>query len=218
VQLTPRDEVMLDWLATVRFADANAIRWAMSGLAGRDDGKPVALRKAQRWMMRMASVGVIDRGVPAFQSAAVAWNTDPFYGRKPDIYRQTARHDAAVALVSAIFLSRGFVWKRDQRAEYLRDHQADGVATRGNEIVLVEVELTPKAVGRYGPICRRHALRLEDGEVSRVEYYCTPGAARTISREADRWMFRDVRPRLDVIPAFDARGKWVNDSRGSRSI
>jgi hypothetical protein len=66
VQLTPRDEDMLSWLAMVRFADANAIRWAMAGLAGRSDGEPVALRKAQRWMMRMASVGVIDRAVPAF--------------------------------------------------------------------------------------------------------------------------------------------------------
>jgi hypothetical protein len=202
----------------VRFADANAIRWAMSGLAGRDDGQPVALRKAQRWMMRMASVGVIDRGVPSFQSAALAWTTDPFYGRKPDIYRQTARHDAAVALVSAIFLSRGFEWKRDQRVEYSRDHQADGVATRGDEVVLVEVELTPKAVGRYGPICQRHALRLESGEVSRVEYYCTPSAARTISREADRRMFRDLRPRLVVTSAFDARGKWVGDAVVSSSI
>ena len=218
MQLTLRDEHMLRWLAMVRFADANAIRWAMSGLAGRDDGQPVALRKAQRWMMRMASVGVIDRAVPTFQSAAVAWTTDPFYGRKPDIYRQTARHDAAVALVSAIFLSRGFEWKRDLRSEYSRDHQADGVATRGDEVVLVEVELTPKAVDRYRPICQRHALRLEDGEVSRIDYFCTPNAARTISREADRWMFRDVRPRLVVIPAFDARGKWAGDPQASSAI
>ncbi len=100
MQLTPRDEDMLGWLAKVGFADAHAIRWAMSGQADRDDEQPVALRKAQGWMMRMASVGVIDRAVPAFQSAAVAWTTDPFYGRKPDIHRQTMMSSPALPIVS----------------------------------------------------------------------------------------------------------------------
>jgi len=48
VQMTERDYEMLRWLDKVGFADLQAIRWAMSGTAGRRDGEPVALRRAQR--------------------------------------------------------------------------------------------------------------------------------------------------------------------------
>jgi len=113
VQMTQRDHEMLEWLDNVGFADLQAIRWAMSGTAGRTDGEPVALRKAQRWMLRMHTIGLIRRGTPAFQSGAVMWSTERASGRTPNIYRQTARHELAVAHVSARYLSLGYEWKRD---------------------------------------------------------------------------------------------------------
>jgi len=208
VQLTPRDFEMLEWLDVVGFADLQAVRWAMSGTAGRTDGEPVGLRKAQRWMHRMHTIGLIDRGIPAFQASAVMWSTERASGRKPNIYRQTARHELAVAVVSARYLALGYEWKRDRPAVSLRDHQADGVATRDGHIVLIEVELTSKARSRYGNILNSHAQRLAAGEVTRVEYYCPPTVARMVEAEADRMMFRHVRDRFRVIPALDGLGKW----------
>ena len=209
VQMTERDYEMLEWLDKVGFADLQAIRWAMSGTAGRTDGEPVALRKAQRWMLRMHNVGLIRRATPAFQSGAVMWATERASGRMPNIYRQTARHELAVALVSARYLSLGYEWTRDRLPETLRDHQADGVATRGDEVVLVEVELTSKAKSRYKLILGSHADRLEAGEATRVEYYCPPSVARMVSHEADRLMFRDARVNLRILPVLDGLGKWT---------
>lgn len=211
VQMTERDYDMLEWLDVVGFADLQAIRWAMSGTAGRADGAPVALRKAQRWMLRMHTIGVIRRGIPAFQSGAVMWATDRVSGRQPNIYRQTARHELAVALVSARYLSLGYEWKRDRLPESLRDHQADGLATRGDEVVLVEVELTSKARSRYKLILNSHGERLEADEATRVDYYCPPYVARTVRQEADRLMFRDTRVKLRILPVLDGLGKWAQD-------
>ena len=209
VQMTERDYEMLEWLNKVGFADLQAIRLAMSGTAGRTDGEPVALRKAQRWMLRMHTIGVIRRGTPAFQAGAVMWATERASGRMPNIYRQTARHELAVALVSARYLSLGYEWKRDRRPESIYDHQADGVATRGEEVVLVEVELTSKARSRYKLILDSHSERLGSGEATRVEYYCPPSVARTVRQEADRLMFRDTRIKLRILPVLDGLGKWV---------
>lgn len=209
VQMTQRDHEMLEWLDKVGFADLQAIRWAMSGTAGRTDGEPVALRKAQRWMLRMRTIGLIRRGTPAFQSGAVMWSTERASGRSPNIYRQTARHELAVALVSARYLSLGYEWRRDRLPASFRDHQADGVATRGEEVVLVEVELTSKARSRYALILGSHSERVGAGEATRVEYYCPPSVARTVGHEADRLMFRDTRVKLRILPVLNGLGKWA---------
>jgi hypothetical protein len=209
VQMTDRDWNMLEWLDTVGFADLQAIRWAMSGTAGRTDGEPVALRKAQRWMLRMHTIGVIRRGVPAFQSGAVMWATERASGRKPNIYRQTARHELAVARVSAHYLSLGYEWKRDRPPTSSRDHQADGVATRGDEVVLVEVELTTKTKVRYGAIHNSNADRLQSGEATRVDYFCPPSVARMVAREADRMLIREIRNLLHFHSVLDGLGKWA---------
>lgn len=220
VQLTNRDYEMLAWLDTVGFADPQAIRWAMSGTAGRTDGEPVALRKAQRWMLRMHSVGLIHRGAPAFQAGTVVWAAERSSGHQPNIYRQTARHELAVAGISARYLARGFEWRKDHLAQSYRDHQADGVAIRGDEIVLIEVELTSKARSRYGLILGSHCERLDCGDVTRVEYYCPPSVARTVRVEADRLMFREAREKR-ILPVLDGLGRWTHevDSRhGSSSV
>jgi hypothetical protein len=92
------------------------------------------------------------------------------------------------------------------------DHQADGIATRGNETELVEVELTPKAIQRYGPIFNSHSWRMTREGVSRVAYLCTADATRMVRREADRNLAGDDRDRLIAVTAFDKRGTWVDTS------
>lgn len=57
VQLTSRDEAMLEWLGVVRMADVDAIRWALAGLAGDHSGPPVSRRKAQQQVARRAGIG-----------------------------------------------------------------------------------------------------------------------------------------------------------------
>ena len=199
---------MLGWLSTMRLADLEAIRFALAGLAGAEDGEPVTLRKAQQWVARLHGVGLVGRGKPAFQSGSVVWPTHEAIGRAPNLFKQTTRHELAVAAASARYLARGYSWQRDRKPASLQDHQADGVAIKGDLVELVEVELTPKTPGRYRLIHHSHADRLSAG-VSRVVYLCTPEAARTVAREADQLIFRDLRPRLVTAPVMDVRGRWV---------
>ena len=207
VQLTERDEAILEWLRVVRMADLDAIRWAM-GATGSGPRGPVSLRNAQRWMHRMHQIGFIGTTRHAFHPGSIIWPTHDVGLRSPNLLRQTTRHELTVAAVSARYLAHGYQWQRDRRPEHLLDHQADGVATKDGQVELIEVELTPKTRDRYRVILTSHGRRLETG-IDRVIYYCTPAAARTVTQEADRNLFRDTRPRLTAIPAIDAKGQWT---------
>jgi hypothetical protein len=210
VQITDRDEAMLDWLSVVRVADTDAVRWALGAFDGA--GEPVGARRAQQWIARLAGVGLLERARPVFQDRSIVWATHLAVGKTaPNIFRQTTRHEVAVAAVSARYLVRGYSWRRDRKPAGLRDHQADGVALRGDMVELVEVELTPKTLNRYRLICENHSGRLSSGTVSRVAYFCTPDAARCVSREADKFIFRTERAGLVTHDVFDVNGKWAGD-------
>ena len=206
VQLTERDEAMLEWLRVVRMADLDAIRWTMGAFSDSDDREPVSLRNAQRWMHRMHQIGFIGTARHGFHPGSIIWPTHDVGLRAPNLLRQTTRHELTVAAVSARYLVAGYQWERDRRPEYLLDHQADGVATKDGQVELIEVELTPKTRDRYRIILTSHSRRLETG-IDRVVYYCTPAAARTVAQEADRNLFRDTRPQLTAVPAIDAKGQ-----------
>jgi hypothetical protein len=213
VQVTGRDEAMLDWLRVVRMADMEAVRWALVGMSlDVVEAAPVGVRAAQLWVARMLEVGLLERARPAFRQGSVVWPKDTTSGRVPDLFRQTARHDLAVSAVSARYLARGYEWRRDRRPVTRRDHQADGVAIRDGIAELVEVELTPKTPIRYKAIHSNHGDRLTREGYVRVVYLATPGACRLAMKEADRWLFRDVRPRVVAVPVMDARGAWVGDA------
>lgn len=211
VQRTARDELMLAWLSEVRVAGMEAIQYALAGFAGTE--RPVSLRVAQLWAKRLASVGLVGRTRVDFRAGAIVWATSEASGKPaPNLFRQTTRHEVTVAGVSARYLSKGFIWARDRKAVGWLDHQADGIAAKSGWVDLVEVELSPKTPTRYKTICENHAFRLAHEGVDRVLYLCTSDAARTVTREADRYLFRDLRPRLEVLDVFDARGNWVGDS------
>lgn len=210
VQITRRDDEMLEWLGTVRMADMEAIQWALGALNG--FGGPAGRRVAQRWVSRMVDLGLANRERLTYQEGQVVWATHAAVGRTaPNLYRQTTRHELAVAAVSARYLARGYEWFRDRRPQSLQDHQVDGVAVKGNVVELIEVELTAKALRRYKQIHSHHGQRLATGGVSRVVYLCTKDAAKTVAREADRFVFRDQRHQLVALPMFDAKGKWIGN-------
>ena len=217
VQLTDRDDAILEWLRVVRMADLDAIRWAMGALGEGDDHEPVTLRNAQRWMHRMHQIGFIGTARPGFPAGSIIWPTHDVGLRAPNLLRQTTRHELTVATISARYLAAGYQWRRDRRPEYLLDHQGDGVATKDGQIELIEVELTPKTRDRYRVILNSHARRL-DTEIDRIIYYCTPAAARTVAQEADRNLIRDTRPRLLTLPVFDRQGNLAADQIESIAI
>jgi len=207
--ITGRDEQMVEWLGVVRVADMDALRFALAAFS--TAAEPVSLRRAQQWVARLREVGLVDRARPALRDGSIVWATPQAIGKPaPKLLQQTTRHEVAVAAASARYLFHGWEWHRDRKATGLYDHQADGVATRGTEVRLVEVELTPKSLDRYNGICTSHAWRMANESVTRVDYLCTADAARTVSREADKWIFRDDRARLVVCPAFDERGVWTD--------
>ena len=210
VQITRRDDAMLEWLGVVRMADMQAIQWALGGLSGA--GEPVGRRVAQEWVARMIDKGLVDRERLSYQDSQIVWATHAAIGRvAPNLYRQTTRHELAVAAVSARYLARGYEWFRDRRPQSMQDHQVDGVAVKGNVVELIEVELTAKALRRYKQIHSHHGQRLATGGVSRVVYLCTKDAAKTVAREADRFIFRDQRHQLVALSMFDAKGKWIGN-------
>lgn len=215
MQLTERDEAMLQWLSVVRLADMEALRWALGGLSGA--GEPVSLRKAQQWTARLAEVGLVDRARPTFRDGSIVWATHQAIGKSaPNLFRQTTRHEVAVAAVAARYLCHRYSWERDRKPAMRNDHQTDGVAASpagGRE--LVEVELTPKTNDRYRVIFENHTWRLAREGIERVVYFCDPGTARIVTREADVRVFRDDRSRILVLPVFDVRGKWVGDERAA---
>ncbi|NNC14077.1 hypothetical protein HII28_19640 [Planctomonas sp. JC2975] len=221
MQLTERDEAMLDWLSVVRLADMDALRWALAGLS--DEAEPVSLRRAQQWTARLAEVGLVDRARPTFRDGSIVWATHQAIGKSaPNLFRQTTRHEVAVAAVSARYLARGYTWERDRKPAMRNDHQADGVAVSGDgKRELVEVELTPKTNDRYRVIFENHVWRLAREGVERVVYFCDAPTSRIVGREADVRVFRDERHRIVIAAAFDVRGKWVGDEgaawRGSAS-
>ncbi|MDY7542668.1 MULTISPECIES: hypothetical protein [unclassified Cryobacterium] len=208
VQVTERDLAMVDWLGTVRLAEVDAIRWALGAMLG--SAEPISTRKAQHWVMRMVEAGLVARARPTFQGASIVWATHDAVGRQPpNLFRQTTRHEVAVASVSARYLALGYAWQRDRRPVGVLDHQADGIATRDGQVELVEVELTAKSASRYKLIHENHARRLTQEGISKVVYFCTADAYRVVSREADRFIFRTERPRLVATIAFDKRGHWI---------
>lgn len=212
VQVTRRDDAMLGWLAVVKMADMEAIRWALAGIEEGVADRPISLRKAQHWVSRMQQAGHVDRARPSYKEGQVVWATHQAIGKQaPNVYRQTTRHELAVAMVSARYISRGYTWSRDRRPESLQDHQVDGIAIKGDTVELIEVELTPKELRRYKFIHTHHAERMSRGGVSRVVYLCTKDAARAVSREADKFIFRTDRHRLVTLPVFDVRGKWIGN-------
>jgi hypothetical protein len=154
----------------------------------------------------MMETELIDRPRLTLQDGSAVWATQKATGmRLPNLLGQAFRHDAPVASASARYLFNGWSWARDRKASSYHDHQADGIAIRGDETELVEVELTPKAIGRYGPICNSHSWRMARERSSRVVYLCTSDAMRMICREADRNLLAGDRHRLITITAFDKR-------------
>jgi hypothetical protein len=205
-------EAMLAWLGVVKVADIDAIRWALAGLQDGAADTPVSYRRANQWIARLAEIGVIDRFRPIYKDRQIVWATRRASGQiPPSLFRQTLRHELAVATVSARYIARGFTWQRDRKPLSFHEHQADGVAIKGDVTELIEVELTAKNRGRYKPICASHSARMANEGVTRVVYLCVPAAARAVSREADKFIFRTERHRLVALPVFDGQGKWVGN-------
>lgn len=210
MQMTERDERMLDWLGVVRLADMDAVRWALAGFDGQES--PVSLRRAQQWVARLVEAGLLDRGRPTFRDGSIVWATFQVTGKaKPNLFKQTTRHEVAVSSASARFIAGGAQWARDRVPATKAEHMADGAAMRDGVVQLVEVELTAKTLSRYQAILPDHARRIREG-VARVIYLGTPEAMRAVSREADRLIHPELRSKIVALPIFDVRGHLVDET------
>jgi hypothetical protein len=91
---------------------------------------------------------------------------------KPNLYRQTTRHEVAVAAASARYAVAGHAWQRDEKPAHVGGHQADGVALGFGWVELIEVEPTPKRLPRCATIFiayRHTAASLAVQAVANVE-------------------------------------------------
>ena len=107
LQLTSRDEAMLDWMNVVRLADVQAIRWALSAYQDDHEG-PVSVRRANHWIARMAELGYLGRARPMYRDRQIVWPTHHASGRAaPRLFRQTMRHELAVAWLQDVTFPLG---------------------------------------------------------------------------------------------------------------
>ncbi len=217
VWVTARDERVCEWLRIVRVTDVQAIRWLLGVL--NDSDRPVSTRRAQEWVARMELVGLVERQNLGGPGGSIVWGTFEATGQsRPNIYRQTTRHEIAVSAVSARYLAAGFAWRRDDRPSYVGGHQADGVAIGLRTSELIEVELTAKRAPRYASIFSAYRRRLELGEAARVAYLCTDDAARAVRTALTASPAgRAVAPSIGVRVIFDDRGA-IRPSDADRSV
>lgn len=217
VWVTARDERVCEWLQIVRVTDVQAIRWLLGVLNETD--RPVSTRRAEEWVARMELVGLIERRNLGGPGGSVVWGTFEATGQsRPNIYRQTTRHEIAVSAVSARYLAAGFAWRRDDRPTCVGGHQADGVAIGRRTSELIEVELTAKRAPRYAAIFSAYQRRLELGDAARVAYLCTDEAARAVRTALTASpAARAVASRIGVRAVFDERGA-VRASGAERAV
>ena len=211
VWVVPRDEQMLTWFSIVRVANVQTVRWVLGALNGWS--WPVSSRQAQSWCSRMRMAGLIDSAQLGGAGGAVVWATYAAVRQgKPDLYRQTTRHEIAVAAASARYAAAGYAWQRDDKAPMTGGHQADGVALGVGWAELVEVELTAKRLPRYASIFAAYRNRLEAGDGSQVTYLCTPDAARAVRGALEALPAgRAIAAQVVVQQVFDPAGLWAEE-------
>jgi hypothetical protein len=144
---------------------------------------------------------------------ALVWATYAGTGQgKPNLYRQTTRHEVAVAAASARYAIAGYAWQRDDKPAHAGGHQADGVALVPEWVELIEVELTAKRMLRYVQIFQAFRRRFDLNEMSRVTYLCNAESARAV-RDALQSIpaGRAIAGRVQVHEVFDPAGLWRGD-------
>ena len=211
VWVMPRDESVLGWFSIVRIANVQSVRWVLGAMNGYSS--PVSVRRAQSWCSRMETAGMVGRAQLGGAGGSLVWAT--YAGTrlsKPNLYRQTTRHEVAVAAASARYAAAGYAWQRDEKPAYAGGHQADGVALAPEWLELIEVELTGKRTPRYVQIFQAFRNRFDLGHMSQVTYLCNVESARAV-RDALRSIpaGRAIADRVHVHQVFDPVGLWSGD-------
>ncbi len=215
VWVTERDEAMIEWLSLVKITSMQGVRWMLGALNGSDG--PVSLRKAQSWCARMEAVEFVERGRVSSVGGALVWPTHAASGRTaPSLLRQTTRHEVAVSVVSARYLTAGWSWDKDRSVGRKggMDHSADGVAFRGDAQELVEIELTGKRPLRYREIFGAFNWRLANEPITGIRYFCNESSARALAGAlaAPNLGGYSLRGVLKIHTVFDGRAVWDSDT------
>jgi hypothetical protein len=211
VWVVPRDEQMLQWFSIVRIANVQTVRWVLGALNGWSH--PVSSRQAQSWCSRMRTAGLIDLVKLGGPGGSLVWVTYAGSGRsKPDLFRQTTRHELAVAATSARYAAAGYAWQRDDKPPQTGGHQADGIALGTRWVELVEVELTAKRLPRYASIFEVYRGRLDFGDGNQITYLCNADGARGVRAALSALpVGRSIGPRVVVQEVFDPAGLWLDE-------
>lgn len=206
---------MFEWFSIVRIADVQSVRWALAAL--NDVDRPVSVRRAQSWCARMEAAGLVERAQLGGQGGALVWGTYAGTGvSKPNLYRQTTRHEVAVAAASARYATAGYAWQRDEKPAHVGGHQADGVALGFGWVELVEVELTPKRLPRYAAIFAAYRRRFDRGEADSITYLCNDESARAVRTALSELPTgRSIAPQVEVHSVYHPGGIWVDETMPS---
>jgi hypothetical protein len=176
--------------------------------------QPVSVRQAQAWCARMQVAGMIDRAQLGGAGGSLVWATYAGTGlAKPNLYRQTTRHEVAVAAASARYAAAGYAWQRDDKPAFAGGHQADGIALAPRWVELIEVELTPKRMPRYVSIFKAFRRRFDYGDMTAVTYLCNEDSARMVRSALESIADgRAISDRVAVREVYDRAGLWTGDA------
>jgi hypothetical protein len=211
VWVMPRDESVLGWFSIVRIANVQSVRWVLGAMNGYSS--PVSVRRAQMWCSRMEIAGMVGRAQLGGAGGSLVWATYAGTGlSKPNLHRQTTRHEVAVAAASARYAAAGYAWRRDGKPLQAGGHQAHGVALGLDWVELIEVELTGKRMPRYVQIFQAFRNRLDLREMNQITYLCNAESARTVRGALHSTPAgRAISPQVQIREVYDQRGIWQGD-------
>lgn len=211
VQMTPRDEVLLSWLAISRVVTPSVIRvWL--GLAEGED-RPRSLQKASRWIARMVAARQVETARP-FVSESLVMLKPGALSAPEDMARvnplsAVIRHEVAVSREISKWISKGYAVSRPVLVS--GSHMPDFMAEINGKVTAVEVELSAKGGKRLTGIFKAWESALARGELDAVFYSCAPVAKAGLVDARKRIVHESDSEKLQVKVCFTHEGAVVQE-------
>lgn len=178
VRLTTRDGTALRTLAgltAMRLDD-------LAHLLGAGRGQALGLRTTRGVVQRWTRLGLAEQLRPTATHSVIVptrtgclwagadWHGTPTFAQLP--------HTLTVAALAAQYIAAGWDWTPETELNGYA-HRPDGIATRNQGAIAVEVELHQKAARRYDTITDR---LLTDRSWQQIHYWCPQPVAQALER------------------------------------
>lgn len=211
VLITPRDELMLSWLAISRVSVPSVIcEWL--GLA-EGDNRARNRSQAVRWIDRMLAAGQVEKARPFASETLIMLKpgavSAPEDMAKVNPLSSVIRHEVAVSREISKWISKGYAVSRPVMVS--GSHMPDFMAEIDGKMTAVEVELSAKGGKRLTGIFKAWESALARGELDAVFYSCAPVAKAGLVDARNRIVHESDSEKLQVKVCFTHEGALVQE-------